>query len=54
MDGGVSELHDCGIVYQNDDPYVLCVMTQGRSFAELQALIADISSTVYASTSRKR
>lgn len=41
------ELHDCGIVYANPDPYILCVMTDGGNFADLSEAIADISRTVY-------
>lgn len=41
------QLHDCGIVYYNDRPYLLCVMTYGRDFKTLSELIKDISSIVY-------
>ena len=44
------ELHDCGIVYYPDHPYLLCVMTRGSSFASLQALIQKISTTTYQQT----
>jgi len=44
---GTHYLHDCGIVYSGDDPYLLCVMTKGRDFAALQGVIADVSSTLY-------
>ncbi len=39
----VRELHDCGIVYAPNDPYLLCVMTKGNAFTSLQKVIADIS-----------
>jgi len=41
------ELHDCGIVYYPNDPYLLCVMTKGKQFPDLERIITDISRTVY-------
>jgi len=41
------QLHDCGIVYYKDRPYLLCVMTYGRDFKALSEIIKDISSIVY-------
>ncbi len=41
------ELHDCGIVYTNGGPYLLCVMTRGKSLDQLQTTIAAISKMVY-------
>ncbi|MDO8585297.1 MAG: serine hydrolase [bacterium] len=42
------ELHDCGIVYDPDGPYLLCVMTKGRaSFEKLTDIIRKISTVVY-------
>lgn len=40
------ELHDCGIVYAKS-PYFLCVMTQGKNFADLEGIIAEYSRLVY-------
>jgi beta-lactamase class A len=45
---GRVELHDCGIVYVPQHPYVLCVMTRGRSFEYLDDAIASTSRVVYA------
>jgi beta-lactamase class A len=42
------QLHDCGIVYFPDHPYLLCVMTRGRKMEDLRKTIVDISSFVYA------
>lgn len=42
-----SELHDCGVVYYPDHPYLLCVMTQGSDFSALQADLQQISKTAY-------
>jgi beta-lactamase class A len=41
------ELHDCGIVYEPENPYILCVMTQGKSEDDLARIIADVSKVVY-------
>ena len=41
------ELHDCGIVYRPNDPYVLCVMTRGQEFASLVGDISGVSKIVY-------
>ena len=43
------ELHDCGIVYYNNNPYFLCIMTKGRDLGELKNIIKGISSIVYQS-----
>ncbi len=44
---GLKQLHDCGIVYRPNNPYLLCVMTQGSDFEKLAGTIADISKTVW-------
>ena len=41
------ELHDCGIVYYPEHPYLLCVMTKGTDLSLLQTTIADISEKTY-------
>ena len=41
------ELHDCGIVYMPNKPYILCVMTRGQDFESLTLAIKDISKLVY-------
>jgi beta-lactamase class A len=45
-DDGVVQLHDCGIVYMPQRPYVLCMMTEGTAFADLARVIADVSRLV--------
>ena len=42
-----ADLHDCGIVYHVEHPYLLCVMTQGSSQDALGTVIARISKTAY-------
>lgn len=41
------ELHDCGIVYFPDNPYVLCVMTRGKELNHLEDVISSVSRMVY-------
>ena len=41
------QLHDCGIVYAPERPYLLCVMTRGTDIASLSKMISEISRTVY-------
>ncbi len=41
------ELHDCGIVYYPNHPYLLCVMTKGDDFLALENLISNISADSY-------
>lgn len=41
------QLHDCGIVYAGENPYSLCIMTQGSDYNKLAAFIEDVSALVY-------
>lgn len=41
--GDVKQLHDCGIVYYPRNPYLLCVMTRGDDFNNLEKVIKNIS-----------
>ncbi len=47
MPDGTQQLHDCGIVYKQNQPYALCIMTQGKDFDDLASVIAHISSIIY-------
>lgn len=42
------ELHDIGIVYLEENPYILCVMTKGTDFDKQAEVIANISKIVFA------
>jgi beta-lactamase class A len=44
---GIRELHDCGIVYFPDHPYILCIMTKGLDYSNLAGIIRDISKLTY-------
>lgn len=46
-DNNFEELHDCGIVYYPNHPYVLCVMTQGSDLKKLTDVIEGVSGLVY-------
>jgi beta-lactamase class A len=43
----LNQLHDCGIVYYEKYPYLLCVMTRGKDFQELSGAIAQTSRIVF-------
>lgn len=45
--GNDKQLHDCGIIYYPNNPYLLCVMTRGPDFFILSQVISDISKMVY-------
>lgn len=44
---GLRQLHDCGIVYYPSNPYLLCVMTQGKDLDKLKQVIKEISQKFY-------
>lgn len=46
-DGGLVQLHDCGIIYREENPYLLCVMMRGRDFDSLASSIAEVSRLVW-------
>lgn len=53
VDGvGLKQLHDCGIVYHPDGPYLLCVMTRGFDYDILSNVIGEISKRTYNSYSK--
>lgn len=54
-DGNIQsvELHNCGIVYAPNHPYVICIMTKGKDINKLTGIIKDISSLVYNNLSAK-
>jgi beta-lactamase class A len=51
---GVLQLHDCGIIYYPDNPYLLCVMTEGDNWDELMETIEFISRSVYAEVDSRK
>lgn len=51
--GASQQLHDCGIVYLTDHPYLLCIMSRGTDFDSLASSIRDISHLVYNEAGRQ-
>lgn len=51
---GIKQLHDCGIVYYPENPYLLCIMTKGTNFDELSEAIETISTMVYEEVDRRK
>jgi beta-lactamase class A len=47
------QLHECGIVYYPDHPYLLCVMTRGRNFELMSRVLGNISEIVYKDTEQR-
>lgn len=43
---GEFQLHDCGIVYHAEQPYLLCIMAKGKDIKMLASVIASISKVV--------
>ncbi len=54
MDSDERQLHDCGIVYYPENPYLLCIMTKGDNWEELAKVIADISRTIFEEVNSRR
>lgn len=47
------QLHDCGVVYAPEQPYVLCVMTRGNDYENLTKVISQVSRMVYETVTAK-
>ena len=44
---GEQQLHDCGIVYFEPSPYMICIMTRGDNYAALSEYIQQSSKQVF-------
>lgn len=44
---GYVQLHDCGVIYKPNKPYLLCIMTRGKDYKNLAQVIQKISQEVY-------
>ncbi len=42
-----SELHECGVIYAEVRPFILCVMTKGQNLAQQADVIREVSRFVY-------
>lgn len=45
--GAIKQLHDYGIVYYPNRPYLICIMTKGADFLKLTEAIREISKLVF-------
>jgi len=54
LDDNTKQLHDCGIVYYAENPYLLCIMTRGNDWNELAHVISTISGMVYQEVDSRR
>ena len=41
------ELHEIAIIYLNDSPYLLTIMTQGKEMSKLPPILSEISKITY-------
>lgn len=48
------QLHDCGVVFYPENPYLLCVMTQGQDFQALVEIIKLMSKMTYEEIDSRR
>jgi beta-lactamase class A len=49
----IKQLHDCGIVYYPNHPYLLCIMTKGPAFEPLVDTIRELSRLTYEQVDRQ-
>ncbi len=54
LEDGTKQLHDCGIIYYPQNPYLLCVMTHGNVYQDLEKVIQYISAEVYKEVDSRR
>jgi beta-lactamase class A len=47
FESGTKQMHDCGIIYYPEQPYILCVMTRGANIQNQESFIKDISGYIY-------
>lgn len=47
LQNNINQLHDCGIVYYPEHPYLLCIMTRGSNIKEQGRAISNISENVF-------
>lgn len=46
-DSNEKQLHDCGIIYYPQKPYLLCIMVKGNDFSKNSDFIKNISTAIY-------
>jgi len=47
LDSSETQLHDCGIVYFPQKPYLLCIMTRGNDITKANQTIKNVSAQVF-------
>jgi len=47
VEEGQLQVHDCGIVYNQNEHYVICVMTKGKDGQKLIELIRQVAKTIF-------
>lgn len=47
------QLHDCGIIYYPDHPYLLCILTRGPDMQSLTKILKNISYMVYSEVEKQ-
>lgn len=47
VNGEIKQLHDFGIVYYPNRPYLLSIMTEGNDFAKMAPILREISKIIY-------
>jgi beta-lactamase class A len=47
LGSNVKQLHDCGIIYYPQHPYLVCVMSRGENAGDLTSIIHNISGLIY-------
>ncbi len=48
----VKQLHDCGIVYYKQYPYLLCIMTRWNNFSELSKVLGQTAKIIHEEISK--
>lgn len=43
----IDQLHDCGIIYYPDHPYLVCIMTKGHDFKTMTSAIQDLTRSIH-------
>jgi beta-lactamase class A len=44
---GIVELHESGVIYIKNKPYVVTIMTRGKNLDELSVVIGKVSKLIY-------
>lgn len=47
IDWNLKQIHDCGIIYYPDHPYLLCVMTRWNDYDRLEKTLHQISKIIF-------